>query len=178
MTHRTGKTGSNSKAEVEKNKRLATQRIAEGATRAEVQAELGVCRQTVANYLRDCEIDWAALNATTLAPIKKKLIEELLAMAEAVLAGEYPEKKVETWRGLMSDFAKVAGLNAPTTNITAHINTSGNGRFHRFVQSAAGLSDAQMEQVFRFAASLEREPLAMPAGPPPLMLEAASEEEQ
>jgi hypothetical protein len=156
VTHRTGRTGSNSKAEVAKNTLAAVNLRAAGASQQNAAAELGVCRQTVGKYLRDCDIDWASLNAVALAPIKKKLIEELLAMADAVLAGEYPEKKVETWRGLMSDFAKVAGLNAPTTSITAHVDASSTQVQYRFLEHSHGLSADQIEEVFRFMDALPR----------------------
>ena len=125
MSRRTGKTGSNSKAEVEKNKRLAAQRIAEGATRAEVQVELGVCRQTLGNYLQGLNIDWAALNAPAIAPLKKKMVEQLLQMADDVIAGVVSTKLADTWRGLMSDIREMLpGMNAPTTSVTAHIGTA------------------------------------------------------
>jgi hypothetical protein len=168
----TGRKGSKARAEVERNKLHAAQRLAEGASRTEVMKELGVTRQTIWAYLRKSDIDWAALNATALAPLKKKLAEQLSEMADDVLAGRYPPKVVEAWRGLMGDLAKIAGLNAPTTSVTAHIRADGTGRFHKFVQAAAGLTDAQLETVFQFALKIPREQLPMPAGPPPLMLKA------
>ena len=112
------------------------------------------------------------MNAVALAPMKKKLVEQLSEMADDVLAGRYAPRVVEAWRGLMSDLAKIAGLNAPTTSVTAHIRTDDTGRFHQTVTACAGLDEMQYASVLAFARSLPRKQLEMPAGPPPLQLEA------
>jgi hypothetical protein len=158
VTRRTGKTGSNSKAEVEKNKRLAAQRIAEGATKAEVQAELGVCRQTLGNYLQGLEIDWAALNAPAIAPLKKKMVEQLLQMADDVIAGVVSTKLADTWRGLMGDIREMLpGMNTPTTSAVMHVGSESSPLFLKFKKATAGLSEAQLEQAFAQLASVPRE---------------------
>jgi len=123
---------------------------------------------------------WRAENASAFEQYRKNQFTRITAKwaeieNDASMSGAEKHAAWARWMKLEMD---LLGTAAPSKSITAHVKTDGNGRFHRFVQAAAGLSDAQMEQVFNFAASLERVPLAMPAGPPPLMLDAASEDEQ
>jgi hypothetical protein len=170
---KTGRTGSNSQSEVEKNKRLAAERLTKGATKKEIRQELGVCRQTLAKYLEGLDIDWAALNAPAVAPLKKKMVEQLLQMADDVIAGVVPTRLADTWRGLMSDIREMLpGMNAPTTSVTAHVDATNTTVQYRFLERSHGLSAEQIEQVFRFMDTIPRAEVIidmtgfMPALPP------------
>ena len=125
---------------------------------------------------------WRADNASAFEQYRQNQFSRITAKwaeieTDASMSGAEKHAAWARWMKLEMD---LLGTAAPSKSITAHVKTDGTGRFHKFVQAAAGLSEAQMEQVFHFAASLKREPLAMPAGPPPLMLEGAvvNEEER
>jgi hypothetical protein len=121
----TGRTGSRSKSEVERLKRLAAKRVEEGATKREMEEEFDVCRQTLASYLEGLDIDYAAINAAAIAPFKQKMAGAIMQMADDVIAGVVNPKLAETWRGLMSDLRDMLpGMNAPTTSVSAHIHAN------------------------------------------------------
>jgi hypothetical protein len=135
---------------------------------------------TVGRDVDELAPKWRAENASAYEQYRKNQFTRITAKwaeieNDASMSGAEKHAAWARWMKLEMD---LLGTAAPSKSITAHVKTDGTGRFHKFVQSAAGLTEAQLEQVFKFAASLEREPLAMPAGPPPLMLEAVSEEEQ
>lgn len=125
---------------------------------------------------------WRAENASAFEQYRENQFSRITAKwaeieNDASMSGAEKHAAWARWMKLEMD---LLGTAAPSKSITAHVKNDGNGRFHKFVQTAAGLSEVQLEQVFQFAASLGRVPLAMPAGPPPLMLEsgAVSEEEE
>lgn len=96
-------------------------------------------------------------------------------MERSLIEGKIAPEIAREWRGIRSEISQLLGLNAPSKSVHLNVTANQTGRFHKFVQAAAGLSEAQLEQVFQFAASLEREPLMMPAGPPSLMLEVGQQ---
>src|ERR1035441_708992 len=79
------------------------------------------------------------------------------------------DKKVALALGIIDREVDLLGLNAPTKSIHAHIGeTDSTGRFHQFITAASGLSDEQLTTVFQFAKAIQRVPLELPPGPPPL----------
>jgi hypothetical protein len=83
-----------------------------------------------------------------------------------------PDRMIELLLSILDREIRLTGTEAPKKTVSQNTNLTidATSRFHRFVQSAAGLSDAQLEQVFQFAANIEREALPAPAGPPLLEL--------
>lgn len=147
---------------------------------SELAAALGISRQTFWRDLQSIEARYVDGSTEDVRAFKEAQYKALLQIESATAEGTIPPDVANALTRIRSEVAKLLGLNAPERSITAHIKTDATGRFHKFVQAAAGLTDTQLGQVFQFATSLERVPLAMPAGPPPLMLEsgATSEEEQ
>jgi hypothetical protein len=169
-----------SKAVVAQRQKKAVDLAKAGFSQKDIAGELGVDRVTIYRNLKELTEKFQTENSAAFEEFKRAQLEVFELMERSLIEGKVSVDVAREWRGIRSEISSLLGLNAPTKSITAHIRTDGTGRFHKFVQSAAGLSDAQMEQVFQFAASLEREPLPMPAGPPPLMLESGpvTEEKQ
>jgi len=150
----------------------------EGRTLQEYANEFGVSLRT-ANNDRDhfmekadeAVVDLCTMSREELRHQIRMELEELKAEAATVTD---PGKRIYLKLQIVERKCKLYGLDEPTrtqsTNVNVQVDAS--GRFHKFVQSAAGLSEAQLEQVFVFAEAMPREELPMPAGPPPLQLEA------
>ncbi len=118
-------------------------------------------RQRVFHELGELKAELQVLRASLAASVGMP-IKDRLQIALQIIDRDVVVMKRE---------AELLGLDAPSKSITAHIDTTGDGRFHRFIEAAAGLCDAQLETVLTFAASMQRKPLELPAGPPPPPLE-------
>jgi hypothetical protein len=172
-------------ATIEGRRNRLLELLSEGKTESQAGAILRAEGYPASHDTVERDVDalaptWRAENASAFEQYRENQFARITAKwaeieNDASMSGAEKHAAWARWMKLEMD---LLGTAAPSKSITAHVRTDGTGRFHKFVQSAAGLSDAQMERVFQFAASLEREPLAMPAGPPPLMLDAASEDER
>lgn len=178
MTRPRGNRNSGAKIAARQAKAAEMMNANPGMGQGELAAALGISRQTFWRDLQSIEARYVDGSTEDVRAFKEAQYKALLQIESATAEGTIPPDVANALTRIRSEVAKLLGLNAPERSITAHIRTDASGRFHKFVQSAAGLTDTQLEQVFQFAASLKREPLAMPAGPPPLMLGAASKEEQ
>jgi hypothetical protein len=138
---------------------------------------LGVSRWTIYRSLKPLVEKMRETNPEKFLEgrLQQKAVYEL--MEQALVEGTIEPDVARAWQSIRDSISRLMGYDAPSKSVHVNVSTDGTGRFHKFVQSVAGLSEAQLEQVFAFAAALEREPLAMPAGPPPLMLESGDVEE-
>jgi hypothetical protein len=139
--------------------------------------EVGVNRTTIYRNLKPLVEKLRETNPEKFIEgrLEQKEIYEL--MERALVEGTIPPDVARAWQSIRDSISRLMGYDAPSKSLHVNVVANQTGRFHKFVQAAAGLTETQLEQVFKFAASLEREPLAMPAGPPPLMLESGAVEE-
>jgi len=131
---------------------------------------------TVERDVDKLALGWRKTNAEAFEQHRATQLAHLADLREQLVNPAIkPDRKIELALSILDREIELLGTKAPSKSITATVNADGTGRFHKFVQAAAGLSEAQLERVFQFAASLEREQLTMPAGPPPLMLEVGTQ---
>jgi hypothetical protein len=112
-------------------------------------------------------------NADDMSVYASNQYIELQALKLACHQGSIkPDRAIELLLAIMDREMRLLGTAAPTKSESKSLNVTvdGTGRFHRFIQAAAGLSDSQLEEVLRFASAMEREPLELPPGPPTLQL--------
>lgn len=147
-----------------------------GLNQTETARVLGVHQSTVSRNLAKAAKFMKDKDAIEIHQAEQYIWLQELKM-QLSLPGIKNDRRIELALSILDREMKLLGTAEPSKSITAHVNADGNGRFHRFVTAAAGLSDAQLEQVFQFALNIPREQLAMPAGPPPLQLEEGNNEE-
>jgi transcriptional regulator with XRE-family HTH domain len=94
----------------------------QGLSHKEIEQQIGVSHATLWRYFNEMDIDWAALNAAALGPLKQKVVEQLAQRADDVLAGRLPPKVADAWRGLMAELSKVVGLHAPIRTQSTNTN--------------------------------------------------------
>jgi transcriptional regulator with XRE-family HTH domain len=150
----------------------AVPRLNAGESQQDVADALGVDRITIYRNLK--KLTEKLVGEATEGRLAQLKVFELIE--QSLVEGKVEPEVAREWRAIRSEISQLLGLNAPTKSITAHVATQGDGRFHRFIQAAAGLSDGQLETVLQFAAQIGREPLELPAGPPPLRLEEGTKE--
>jgi hypothetical protein len=74
-------------------------------------------------------------------------------MEESLISGQAEPDVVNSWRQIRESISKLLGLDAPTKHLTARVD----GTDLRFKAAIAGLSEAQMEEVYLFAQRLPRD---------------------
>ena len=155
--------------------RIVAQLTLEGLSNEDIATRLGVSVKTIERD-QEANMDYISQqkrpDLEVLQERVRRRYQELEDDVESAhVNGQLGiEKRTALACGILKDLRDLLGLDAPTKSISAHVEVDGTGRFHRFIQAAAGLSDEQLEQVFRFAQSIERKPLELPPGPPPLQL--------
>ena|ERR1700683_3318865 len=145
-------------------------------TQAEIADAIGAAnRLQVQRDLQQISKPLQLENSAAFEQMKHAQLQTYELMERSLIEGKVSPETAREWRGIRSEISQLLGLNAPSKSVHVNVTASQTGRFHKFVQAAAGLSEVQLEKVFQFAASLEREQLTMPAGPPPLMLEVGTQ---
>jgi predicted HTH transcriptional regulator len=152
--------------------------VAEGKTNKEIAEILGVCTKTVERKITKIMNELAGKNVSQVQLWRDELIEELYDARLEVEASREPGKPlsaklVNTLLGIIALDAKLKGAFAPERSITAHVEVNTTVQY-QFLEHAHGLSQEQIEEVFRFMDSLPRkqttidltgfaEPKALPA---------------
>jgi hypothetical protein len=146
----------------------AVELISAGVKQSAIQEELGISRMTFWRDLQAIEARYIEGTAEDVKQFKQAQLAALMRLEEATIKGEVDATTAQALIRIRDSVAKLLGLNAETKHLRVNVNATANqnGRFHKFVTHVAGLSDVQLEDVFRFAASLPRDPLPEPAGPP------------
>jgi transposase len=142
--------------EARKNKVIAG--LKEGKSQVAIAAEIGVSTVTLWRYLKDLDGDFFADNRKALSDLKRKVGEAQLQRADEVLAGTIKPEVANAWRGIISDFAKLFGLNAEKRAVVAHVSTDKDATYLKFKKAVSGLGPDQLDQVLAFATNLPREP--------------------
>lgn len=162
MTRRTGKTGSNSKAEVAQQlediidlaESLPGNYFKRGKQK-KIAAELGVCRQTVAKHLNPLVEKLRETNPEKFieGQLKQKEIYEL--MERALVEGHIPPDVARAWQSIRDSISRLMGYDAPSKSV--HVNVTANTAVqYRFLERAHGLTADQIESVFKFMDALPR----------------------
>jgi len=141
-----------------------------GVDRTAIREELNISRTTFWRDLQAIEARYIDGSVEDVKKFKAAQLAALMRLEEATIKGEVDPTTAQALIRIRDSVAKLLGLNAETKHLRVNVNASANqtGRFHKFVTHVAGLSDAQLDEVFRFADSLPRDPLPEPAGPPVL----------
>lgn len=145
------------KAEERRSKLVAAPAAATVDTLA---AELSVSKRTI---FRDLQTLRQQLNAQNLSEYEKRRDaheQELQLMLDHLLQSEdLTDAEVgKLFREYKADIAKLRGLNAESRAVVAHVSTNNDKGYLDFKKHTVGLEDLQIEEVLRFAASLERKP--------------------
>ena len=138
-------------------RRQVVEEIKNGTPKAEIAGKLQVSRMTLWRDLTSLDTLFTTENSMEVKELKRRVGQSLLDAADAVWEGEVPPKVVDAWRGVMSDFSKLLGLNAESRSVVAHVSTERDATYLKFKKSVSGLSEDQLDQVFRFAVNLPRE---------------------
>jgi hypothetical protein len=144
-------------------------KLEEGQTVTQAAAEQGVHRTTLHRNLRELTLKLAATNLTEHQARVQAQEAALLFIEESLLEEKVSSEVANAWRAVRADIAKLRGLNAESRAVVAHISAQVTVGAHRVLPHLHGLTEAQLSKVCRFADSLEREPLPVPAGPPKLL---------
>jgi hypothetical protein len=67
-----------------------------------------------------------------------------------------PDRKVELMLAIIREDSRIKGTAAPTKSITANVEVEHSPVFLHFKKAVSGLSEDQLEEVFRFAAKMPR----------------------
>ncbi len=162
MTHRSGRTGSNSKAGVAKQLEemidLAISLPGDPFKRGKqkkIAAELGVCRQTVANHLKPLVNKLRESNPEKFieGQLEQKEIYEL--MERSLVEGKIPADVARAWQSIRDSIGRLMGYDGPSKSV--HVNVAANTAVqYRFLEHSHGLSADQIEETFRFMDALPR----------------------
>ncbi len=82
-------------------------------------------------------------------------LEKLDKIEAATVAG-LPTKVGQMLINIAQERAKVQGLYAPSKHLTASVTAESSPLFLRFKQAVSGLTEAQIEDAFRYLAALPR----------------------
>jgi hypothetical protein len=118
---------------------------------------IGVSRMTLWRDLKSLDALFLAENSTEVRELKKRVGQALLENADNVLTGEIKPDVATAWRGIMSDFSELFGLNAPSRSIQAHVSANVTDRDLQLRKVTHDLDDEQFHTVVKFAASISRE---------------------
>lgn len=152
------------------------------ATVDTLAAELSVSKRTIFRDLQTLRQQLNAQNLTEYEERRDAHEQELQLMLDHLLQSE-DLTHVEVgklFREYKADIAKLRGLNAESRAVVAHVSTNSDKGYLEFKKYTVGLDELQIEDVLRFAASLERKPTVKDASwfppPPPKELVAGGQE--
>lgn len=162
------------KAETAKLVVKAAELRADGVYQTEIAAELGVHQSTISralakvpNFMDPNTVDVMAADQFLRISRAWTDIESDKTMTSA--------EKHQAWARWMRLEMDLCGTAAPTKSIQAHVSSKDTWS-HADREACAGLDETQRESVRVFARAIPRIELPMPAGPPPLQLEAGDKE--
>jgi hypothetical protein len=144
---------------------------AEGKSRTEIAAELGIKPHTVSN-IRGRSFEVAE-------EVRNEADQELRALKDFVLQSEEMTDKeiVDAVRGIWQDLTRLHGSNAPEKRVTINADAENLGPYRQFVLACRGLDEAQFQELLSVAREMPRKTFTAP-GPPatsPLWLEDSND---
>jgi hypothetical protein len=171
MTAFSGKRGGgkrSTEAAIEGRRAKVVEGVAEGLRQSDLVEELGVSRSTIWRDLEALRTRYSDEADASFADYRKKQLEVLEMIEQAIVNGLILPDVANAWRNVRADISKLLGLDAPTKHLTARVDAGGTALQYRFLERAHGLSEGQIEEVFKMMD-------AMPRGSRPT-LEAAFKE--
>ena len=148
----------NSRAHIEARRAKVMEGMEQGLTQADLVDELQVSRSTLWRDLAALRERWSGEADQSFAEYRKKQMEVLELIEEAIVGGLILPEVANAWRAVRADISKLLGLDQPTRHVTARVNVDADPPALRLKQAVGGLDDDQLEEVARFAASLARKP--------------------
>jgi hypothetical protein len=144
------------KAKMEERRDRVIEGMKDGKTQTEIAEELKISRSTLWRDLATLRERFSEDNSEAFIEYKKAQLQVLELIEKGLLEGTINTKVADSWRAIRSDISKLLGLDAPTRTITARVDAESSPLFLRFKQSAAGLTEQQLDEVMRYAQGLSR----------------------
>lgn len=149
-------------ANIESRRKTTMEKVNQGESQTAIAAELGVSRSTLWRDLESLRLKYSSEASAEFQEYRKKQLEILEQIEKAIVAGIILPDVANAWRQVRADISKLLGLDSPTKHLTAHVDAESSPLFLRMKKACAGLGEAQLEEVMRFAAALPRAASAAP----------------
>ncbi len=158
-------------------RRQVVEEIKNGTPKGEIAGKLQVSRWTLWRDLQALDTLFTTENSTEVKELKRRVGHALLESADNVLTGDLAPDKANAWRGIMSDFSELFGLNAPRRSESVNVNVEADpqklGPYRWFCYISRDLSFEEIkgpiaEVCDRLRAGKEPEPMPQPPKDSPL----------
>lgn len=136
----------------------AVKMMNEGVSSTAIAKALGVSRVTFWRDLQAIEARYVQGSEDDVKQFKRAQYAALTRLEEAVIKGEVPHEVGNTIVRIRDSVAKLLGLNAPTLSYQKreNVNPEHSAEYLLFREACAGLDEVQMQDVYAFAKSIQR----------------------
>jgi transposase len=126
---------------------------------SQIAAEVGISVRSVHRHIAQAREEMIRTNRDSVIEWRNAQLDELNKMREILADNKISAgRRIELTLAILREEIKLCGTAAPSQSVSVNVTPSSDLNYLKFKSACANLTEAQLQQVFDFAASLVREP--------------------